>query len=252
MPAFGSTAKPREHSKVGRPAKKFDNKSSFKPSKISNIPPGEAFIQHWKKLLESPAWRSLSRYSFLALFRLEAEHCNHAGKENGWLIVTYDQFEEWGIPRKWIKPTITDLVNVKLLVIERQGKAAKSGDGTPTLYRLTYLPSKHVPIAGSPYYLEPTNDWIALEEPKISIPARVRPAQRSAKSIFSVTPVGTEPVIPVGTERSSIEPNSANPLSNPCGNYSIHYGLQMTARVSEGARSGTEGSESDPEDLPFD
>jgi hypothetical protein len=241
VPASNSTPKPREQAKVGRAANKFGNKSSFKPSKITNVPAGEAFIQHWKKLLESRAWRSLSRHAYLALWRLEAEHCNHAGKENGSLIVLYDQFEEWGIPRKWIKPTLTDLVNVGLLVIERQGIAARRGDGIPSLYRLTYLPSKHVPIAGSPYYLEPTNDWTVFENPNRSIPPRERPAQ-SPKSVFSVTPVATEPVPLVGTERTGVEPNSADPLGTPCGNYYIHYGLPYARQPDSAPRRASEAS----------
>jgi hypothetical protein len=104
--------------------------------------------------------RSLSRHAFRAMLRLEAEHCNHAGKENGYLIVTYDQFVKWGIPRKWIKSALTELVNVRLLVIERQGRAAIGGDGFPTLYRLTYLKFKYEPITGSPRYYEPTNHWL--------------------------------------------------------------------------------------------
>jgi hypothetical protein len=212
---------------------KFGNKSSFKPSKVRDVPAGESFVQHWSRLIESRAWRSLSRYAFLALFRLEAEHCNHAGKENGWLVVTYDQFEEWGIPRRWIKPVVTELVNAKLLVIERQGRAAK-GDGVPSLYRLTYLKSKFVPVAGSPRYIEPSSDWQALEDPNATIPDQPKPQYPTPslrKSFFSVTPVVTEPVTPVVTEQNPARPNSADPLSNDGCNYYLHYGVPKRRRT---------------------
>jgi hypothetical protein len=235
------------------------NKSSFKPGKIRDVPPNESFVQHWSKLIESRAWRSLSRYAFLALFRLEAEHCNHAGKENGWLIVTYDQFDEWGIPRKWIKPAITELVNAKLVVIERQGRAAK-GDGVPTLYRLTYLKFKFVPATGSPQYFEPSSDWQVLENPKVPIPDHPKPdnnnlsslknSRRSVpalgteqalrakqKTVFSVPALGTKPVPALGTEQTARGPNSANPLSTCVGNYYLHYGVDKGQRGGEGSIS---------------
>jgi hypothetical protein len=141
---------------------KFGDRSNFKPSKISDVPPKQPFITRWVKLLESSALRSLSRYGHLMLNRFEVEHCRNAGKENGYLVVTYDQFVEWGIPRRFIKPTITELVNAKLLIIEHRGRG-HGGRGDPSLYRLTYLKSKFVPAAGSPYFLEPTNDWEKLE-----------------------------------------------------------------------------------------
>jgi hypothetical protein len=192
------------------------DKSSFKPSKIPDVPAGESYVQHWRKLIESRAYRSLSRYAFLALTRLEAEHCAHAGKENGWLIVTYDQFAKWGVPRKWIKPALTELVDVKLLVIEREGRAAKLGHGVPALYRLTYLKSKLVPIAGAPRYVEPSGDWQAFEDSRVPIPPKLKPAKnnniaslrRSAESVqktdFSVPHAGTEPVPHAGTERDAL------------------------------------------------
>jgi hypothetical protein len=110
------------------------------------------------KLLESRALRSLSRYARLMLDRFELEHCRHAGKENGYLVVTFNQFVEWGIARRFITRTITELEEAKLLVVEHRGHGM-GGRGDPSLYRLTYLHSKFIPAAGSPYFVEPTNDW---------------------------------------------------------------------------------------------
>jgi hypothetical protein len=138
--------------------KKFGDGSNFKPSKVRDVPPGQPFVQKGVKLLESQAMRGLSRYAHLMLLRFEVEHCRHAGKENGYLIVTYDQFVEWGVPRKFIKATLGELETAGLLIVEHKGRA-RGGDGQPSLYRLTYLKSKHVPICGSPYYVEPSNDW---------------------------------------------------------------------------------------------
>ena len=59
--------------------RKFGGNSNFKPSKIRDVPPQEAFIQRWVKLLESTGLRSLDRYGHLMLLRLEVEHCRLSG-----------------------------------------------------------------------------------------------------------------------------------------------------------------------------
>jgi hypothetical protein len=141
--------------------KKFGDGSNFKPSKVRDVPPGMSFVQKSVALLESRAMRGLSRHAHLMLLRFEVEHCHHAGKENGYLIVTYDQFVEWGIRRNDIKTTLDELARARLLVVEHKGRA-RHGDGDPSLYRLTYLKAKFVPVTGSPYYLEPSNDWQKL------------------------------------------------------------------------------------------
>jgi len=156
-------------------------KSNFKPSKIKDVPDGESFVQHSKKLLESLAMRSLSRYGFLMLMRLEVEHLNHAGKENGNLIVTYDQFVEWGIPRRQIRPTIDELLAAGLLHITRAG-LARGINGLPTLYLLTYLKSKFASGNGAPRYIEPSNEWQKL---RTKPPPRPKPKRGTARSKFT-------------------------------------------------------------------
>jgi hypothetical protein len=59
---------------------------SRRPSKFD-----EAWVPHMQSMIESPAWRTLSRGGHQFISRLEAEHCRHGGTVNGKLIVTYDQ-----------------------------------------------------------------------------------------------------------------------------------------------------------------
>jgi hypothetical protein len=180
----------------GTPIKKFGAKSNFKPSKVRDVPPGQPFVQRSVELLESRAMRGLSRHAHRILLRFEVEHCRHAGKENGYLVVTYDQFVEWGVPRKFINPTIAELVTTGLLVVERKGRA-RAGDGQPSLYRITYLKSKFVPIAGSPYYLEPTNDWKKIEtKPPATAPQN--PRREPSKIISLSSRIGNRASTPVG------------------------------------------------------
>jgi hypothetical protein len=191
--------------------KKFGDRSNFKPSKISDVPPKQPFIQRWVGLLESLALRSLSRRGHLMLLRFEVEHCRNAGKENGYLVVTYDQFVEWGIPRRFIKRTIAELVYAKLLIIEHRGRG-HGGRGDPSLYRLTYLKSKFVPAAGSPYFLEPTNDWEKLETaPAKSLKPNGARFTRGEpnKSVFLGSPVVNPVSSPVVNPTK--QPNGRNP-----------------------------------------
>jgi hypothetical protein len=92
------------------------------------------------------------------LDRIELEHCAHAGRENGYLTVPYNQFVETGIGRRFIKPAIDEAVRLGLLTVER-GLYRGGARRQPSRYRLTYLKWKFVPAAGAPYYLEPTHDW---------------------------------------------------------------------------------------------
>jgi hypothetical protein len=98
---------------------------------------------------------------------------------------------------------------VGLLVVERRGRG-HAGDGEPSLYRLTFLKSKCVPVAGSPYFLEPTNDWEKFEtKTKASKPRRDR-----RRSVPPLEPsAGVKP-------RSSVKP-----LGSTVGTTLIHCGV---------------------------
>jgi hypothetical protein len=54
------------------------------------------FIAHALEMRLSPAWRAASSEVRLLLDRLEVEHAANGGAQNGQLVVTYDQFAEWG------------------------------------------------------------------------------------------------------------------------------------------------------------
>ena len=52
-----------------------------------------------REMLESDAWRSLSRQARLVIDRVMIEHMLHAGTENGNLAVTYADFVAFGCRR---------------------------------------------------------------------------------------------------------------------------------------------------------
>ena len=50
------------------------------------------FVLRLVEMLESPAWRALSLSAHRVLDRLDIENRHHGGKDNGKLIVTFEQF----------------------------------------------------------------------------------------------------------------------------------------------------------------
>jgi hypothetical protein len=135
------------------------------------------FVPHTAELLKSAAWRARSIYLVRMLDRLEVEHMAHAGKENGFLQVTYDQFVEYGISRRFIRCTIEEGEQLGLLKVTARGFYAADGpiEGRPSMYQLLYLPWKYVPGIGAPQYLDPTHEWLRFTGPK---PKRRAPRRR--------------------------------------------------------------------------
>lgn len=134
-------------------------RASYRADRVSDIPPGMPWVPHTAELLKSVAWRTRSIHCARLIDRMEIEHMAHAGKENGYLLVTYNQLVEHGISRKFIRHAIEEAVERGLLVVVRQGAYRGGARSCPNLYCLTYLRSKFIPPAGAPYYVEPTNDW---------------------------------------------------------------------------------------------
>jgi hypothetical protein len=122
-------------------------------------------VPHSVELISSLAWRTRSIHVVRLLDRIELEHCAHAGRENGYLTVTYHQFVEWGIGRRFIKTAIDEAVRLGLLVVQ-PGLYRGGAKRQPSLYRLTYLKWKFMPVTGAPYYLDPTHDWRHFRQEK--------------------------------------------------------------------------------------
>jgi len=76
----------------------------------------------------------------------------------GQLQVTWGQLVEYGLGRRFISAAIHEGVQLGLLQITHQGRY-RAGKTDPSLYRLTYLASKFMPLTGPPEYHPPTDDW---------------------------------------------------------------------------------------------
>jgi hypothetical protein len=108
-------------------------------------------------MLESPAFRALSRAAHQVLARIEVEHAHHGGADNGELPVTYNQLVEYGLHRHAIAPAIRELVALGFIQITAKGCAGNERYRRPNLFRLTYRPAKNATIDDS------TNEWRSIK-----------------------------------------------------------------------------------------
>jgi hypothetical protein len=112
------------------------------------------FVPHGLALLESPAWRSLTREALLLLSRIEITNIKTGGRNNGDLVVTYEDFGAYGIgQRRMIARAIREAEALDLLKSGR-GRAGIGRWRQPNCYRLTYLETEDQ---------EPTNEWSAIK-----------------------------------------------------------------------------------------
>ena len=126
--------------------------------KVSKLPAGMPFVQLSIELICSPAWRALSINGRRLIDFLLIRHMEHGGSENGNLLATYDELEEFGIARRLLRKTIQEVENLRLIDVERGGRKGF----TQTHYsrfRLTFLPDRNVSDRGINYFGEPTNEW---------------------------------------------------------------------------------------------
>jgi hypothetical protein len=133
-------------------------------------PKEPAYVKHRLEMLCSPAWRALSPAAKCVLERLEIEHMRHAGKNNGQLICTYQDFVDHGIRRMSIAPAIRQLTELGFVVITQRGWRS-SGHHRPAHYRLTYVENN----GGPP----PTDEWSKVPPPT----KHEKCASRGAKTI---------------------------------------------------------------------
>src|SRR6516165_8922526 len=115
------------------------------------------FAPHTIEMIKSPAWSVLSLSARRVLDRIEIEHADHGGNDNGRLPVTYDDFERYGIHRHAIGPAIRETVALGFAEITERGRAGNAEFRSPHKFRLTYFRVGRAP---------PTNNGSALRPSK--------------------------------------------------------------------------------------
>lgn len=123
-------------------------------------PPDQSWSFLTTEMMESPAWRALSVNARKVVDRLIVEHAHHSGRENGHLIVTHDQFKEYGVTRRLIPEAIRESVYMGFVRIEQKGGMSYGGHKHPSRYRLTFYVTKDLAPA--------TNEWKGVAEDKIT------------------------------------------------------------------------------------
>jgi hypothetical protein len=107
------------------------------------------YVPHRLEMIQSPAYRVLSLTARRCLDRIEIEHMQHGGRENGKLPVTYEHFMEYGIDGHAIAPALRELEALGLIEITEHGTAGTGEHRAPNQFRLTYIHADW----------KPTNEW---------------------------------------------------------------------------------------------
>jgi hypothetical protein len=110
------------------------------------------FVPHLAEMLESPAWRILSRAARQILDYCEITLACHWEK-NGQLVMTYDALVTYSVHRDAIAPAIRELIALGFIEVTEQGRAGNAEFRRPTKVRITYLKTKDTP---------PTHEWPTL------------------------------------------------------------------------------------------
>jgi hypothetical protein len=127
----------------------------------------ETFCGRARVMLESPAYRVLSRAAFMVMTRLEIAY-SYDGRRpdaNGKLCCIYRHFEEYGVHKDAISPALRELVALGFIKVTHKGAGGNAEFRDPSLYGLTFLPTE---FAG------PTHEWRAFET--------IKDAEQAAKA----------------------------------------------------------------------
>jgi hypothetical protein len=144
---------PRTHNATGRT---FKDWKTSRQTKRNRPPQGESWIWLTADMLESAAWRSMSLNARKIVDRLIVEHLAHAGTENGNLITTYSDFQQFGLRRRSsIAPAIIEAETLGIIDVIERGGSAYAEFRNPSRYALAWLDRKD----GTP----PTNRWKTFE-----------------------------------------------------------------------------------------
>jgi hypothetical protein len=115
---------------------KWKNRSDGQTVRRNSV--AQYFTSRPVELLESPAMRVLSRSEHLALNRLEIELRRHAGNGNGKLIVTKQQFVEFGLHPRLVAPTMRTLEALGIIRMVH-GRGGNAEHRQPNRFLLNFL-----------------------------------------------------------------------------------------------------------------
>jgi hypothetical protein len=120
-----------------------------KPNKIQ-----EPFAAYPIAMLDSPAWRVLSRAGHQFLARLAIEQWQHGGKIGDGLPLTHEQLQEYGMHPDSTAPAMRECEALGLAKRLKQGRGGNSEYRQANEWRTTFLQSRDS---------LPTDEWRKIE-----------------------------------------------------------------------------------------
>src|SRR5215510_9179311 len=109
------------------------------------------------EMLESPAYRVLSRSAHMVLARIEIELAHHGGNDNGRLPVTSENFVEYGMHRTSVAPALREAEALGFIRITERGHGGNAEYRSPNRFYLTYAHTRD--SKKSP----PSDEWRHIE-----------------------------------------------------------------------------------------
>ncbi len=148
----------RKHDARGRSTSERIRKAKLKVGPSYCLEKNEGWAWFSLELLESVAFCALGINARRALMRIVIEHIHHGLQENGALVVTHDNFYQYGIPKDAIAPALWEVRHFGLIRYHK----GRGGHGIPwpTRFRLTWIGDWD----GNP----PTNDWKGTSEADVA------------------------------------------------------------------------------------
>ena len=182
---------------------------------------------HLIEMIESPAYRALSRSEHMVLSRIEIELAHHGGNDNGRLPVTIDDFVRYGMHRTSVAPAIRGVEALGFIRITDRGRGGNAEHRSPNRFFLTYAHGRD--SRADP----PTNNWrrIKTMEEALQVarmaranknPIAVAHGKRSWRKRQGETKAGTE--------------NSRNTVRESCTERSI-VPARKTRTTEQGEKS---------------
>jgi hypothetical protein len=130
--------------------------------KRRNIINGQ-FAAHLIEMLESHAYRALSRSARQVISRVEIELAHHGGNDNGRLPVRFADFVDYGVDRASVAPAIREAVALGFLRVTERGRGGNADFRAPNLFYVTFAYNRE--SRSQP----PSHDWRKIQTFKEAI-----------------------------------------------------------------------------------
>lgn len=203
------------------------------------------------EMLESPAYRALSRSAHMVISRVEIELGRHGGNDNGRLPVTTEDFVAYGMHRASVAPAVREAEALGFLRVTERGRAGNAEHRAPNKFYLTFAHGRD--SRSQP----PSHDWRRIET--VEEAEQIAGAARAAKSPDAITHGKRswrrrQKQIP-GTEKStmSVRKNRIETADAPVRKNRTTGSVQKTVLQSisrGGERGAPAGSDNPPPPLP--